>query len=87
MKELIIQMIVEFLLKQLTKANVEKLAHQIQCYMVPVIRKHKDEIIDRLKAKAKETKTPIDDAAYVALDVFFEAFLPDTSQCFLSLKK
>jgi hypothetical protein len=87
MKDWLIGIVVEFLLKQLTQKNVEKLANQIQCFLVPVVRAQKDEIIAKLKAKAKETATPIDDAAYLALDVFFEAFLPDTSQCFLNLKK
>jgi hypothetical protein len=84
MKEWLLNLIVEFILKAISDDKIQDLASQIKSVMIPFLREQKDALISRLMQKAAATNTPIDDAVYHALDVFLDSFIPKESdaECF-----
>jgi hypothetical protein len=80
MKDMIIEWIVDIVLRNLEPHVIRELARKLQCVMAPIVREHKDEIFARLHAKALETDTVIDDAVYQALDAFIDQLLPETCE-------
>lgn len=77
MKDWILGMIVKWLLAMISNGTIETIVAGIKGYVVPLVRKHKDELFARLKKEAAETETKVDDAWYAWLDALIDAFLPD----------
>lgn len=85
MKDWLINLVVEMILKAISDEKIEYVAAQIQAFLIPFLHEQKDVLIARLRARAEETGTTLDDAAVRALDVFLSKFIP-TEQCFADIK-
>lgn len=78
MQDYVLKLLVELLMKYLTKSNLEKWADQLKNIILPRLRIGKNELIVRLRAEAAKTPGAIDDNLVNALDVFLDALLPDS---------
>lgn len=77
MKDYLLKLAIEWLLKNLTKENVEKWAEMVKNYLLPKLRMSKNELIKRLRDEAAKSPSSLDDHAVTLLDTFLEALLPD----------
>lgn len=83
MKDWILNLLVDLILKAITDDKIEDLAHKVQAFLLPYLKEQKDAVILKLQAKAAATNTKLDDAAVHALDVFLSSFIPKPEQCFI----
>lgn len=87
MKDWILNFLAGLILSSIKDEKIEQLAHQIQEVFIPLLREQKATLIERLKLKAAETGTELDDAMVHALDVFLESFIPRDAQCLAEVKR
>jgi hypothetical protein len=89
MKEWLLGLVVRFIVEQIRNGGIEALAEKLQAIVIPTVRKYKDEIFERLKAEAAADGDPngLNDSVVEALDLFFDALIPNCSQCLASVSK
>jgi hypothetical protein len=74
----LVNMIVKWILEQVKNGTIEAIADKAKAVVLPWLRDRKDELIARLKEEARKTGTPIDDAFVDWIDIFIEAWIPDS---------
>lgn len=86
MKDWLINLVVEMILKAISDEKIEDVAHKIQAFLIPYLHEQKNQIIAKLQIKAQATDTNLDDAAVHALNVFLSSFIPKDAQCLVPKK-
>ena len=81
MKQWIFEMILNYLVKELTEDKLKEWAKGIKVWAIPYIKAYKSDFITRLRVEAAKTETQIDDAVVTSLDEFLECFMPDNTKC------
>lgn len=87
MKDWILNFLAGLILSAIEDEKIQSLAHKVQEIFIPLMREQKQALIERLKLKAAETGTELDDAMVHALDVFLESFIPRDAQCLAEVKR
>jgi hypothetical protein len=76
--EWLLNLIVKWILDQVKNGTIEAIADKAKSIVLPWLRSRKDELIAKLKEEAQKTGTPIDDALVDWIDIFIEAWIPDS---------
>ena len=72
MPKFMIEMILKYIIQNLSQPKVAELVNK---YVLPILHGWKATIVAQLRAKAKDTSTPINDAAVDVVEAALEAIL------------
>ena len=75
MKQWILEQIAAFLISNLTEENLKKWKKDLEAKLMPYLRDWKIELLQKLRAAAADTNTPLDDLAVDALEKILDLYI------------
>ena len=75
MKQWIVELLVKWLIDNLTEDKVKEWTDKFKQWAMPYLVSYKDEIFAKLEAAVQDTENQLDDAAVSALKMVVEQFI------------